>query len=113
MGRQDKVKMGKRTVKTNGERHKHSAILFSFLVFTFDLRKGELFWTACTILYFSTGIEFSFSSFLPPTFFMFVNNDDPPTQLAFVSHSDLCSHLILLFDLPYHAEKTFRFKTAK
>lgn len=62
---------------------------FLFLVFTFDLGKGKLFWTACAALHFSTGIEFSFSSFLPPTFFMFVNNDDPPFQVASVSHPDL------------------------
>lgn len=57
--------------------------------------------------------SFHFLSSLSPTFFMFINNDDPPTQLPCVSHPDICSNLILLFDLPYHAVKTFSFKTAK
>lgn len=57
-------------------------------------------------------LNFSFHllSSLPPAFFMFVSTDDPPTQLASVSYPDFCSNLILLFDLLYHAVKTFRCK---
>lgn len=53
------------------------------------------------------------SSHFSATYFLYIcKNNDPPTNLASVSSLDLCSNLILPFDPPYHAGKTFRFKTA-
>lgn len=48
-------------------------ILFSFLVFTTDVGKGESFWRVYTILYVSTSTEFFFSFLkFPATYFLYV-----------------------------------------
>ena len=67
-GRLCTYKTGRKARKT-----KVITILFPFLVFTADVGKGESFWAAYTILYFSTSTEFFFSFFkFPVTYFPYV-----------------------------------------
>lgn len=63
----------KKKVEGEWRKTKVITILFSFLVFTDDVGKGESFWTAYTTLYFSTSTEFFFSFFkFPVTYFLYV-----------------------------------------
>lgn len=98
------------------EKDKSITILLSLLSSSHLMWEKENCSGQLTLLFtLAQALNFSFHllSSLPPAFFMFVNTDDPPPQLASVSCPDFCSSLILLSDLLYHAVKTSRCKTAK